>query len=94
MTPEQKEALRPYFHGLTDDQFNGMLAEYPLNSISQAMNDYAVKLAEKAIDQLEDEHPYKKPDDLFSFSTYREGMNDGFGLVADRIKTLTKEENQ
>ena len=50
MTDKQAEALRPYFHGLTDEQFHEEINKYPLNNISGGMNQFALHIAEQAID--------------------------------------------
>ena len=44
-----KKVLRKYFHGLTDSQFEEMLSEYPINNVFGAMDEYSLRIAEKAI---------------------------------------------
>lgn len=50
LTEEQIEVIRPYFHGLTDEQFQEEINKFPLNNISEAMNDYIISFLDKAVD--------------------------------------------
>jgi threonyl-tRNA synthetase len=45
---KEKKILRKYFHGLSDEQFNEDVTEYPLNSVLGAI--------EEALNQKKDKH--------------------------------------
>ena len=79
MTAE--EILKKYFHGLTDEQFEKMVSEYPMNNVFGAMNEYAWLIAEKAVEEhmIDMDHPF--------ISIQRETAK----LILSRIKTLTEE---
>lgn len=50
-----KKVLRKYFHALTDSQFEEMLSEYPMNNVFGAMNEYSLRITEKAIQDYQGE---------------------------------------
>ena len=76
-----KEILKKYFHGLTDEQFEKMVSEYPMNNVFGAMNEYARLIAENAVEEhmIDIDHPF--------ISIQRETAK----LILSRIKTLTEE---
>ena len=76
-----KEILKKYFHGLTDEQFEKMVSEYPMNNVFGAMNEYARLIAENVVEEhmIDMDHPF--------ISIQRETAK----LILSRIKQLTEE---
>lgn len=83
MTANQKEALRPYFHGITDERFEEMITEWPLNNISKGMNDYTLQVVEKA---MKPERISDPRDD------FEEGWSGCCRAIHRRIKRVLKDE--
>ena len=79
MTAKQAEALRPYFHGLTDEQFQEEINKYPLNNISGGMNQFTLHIAEQAVDEARDKLPHRSVE------------NASLKRILSRIKTLIEE---
>ena len=69
---------------MTDEQFEKMVSEYPMNNVFGAMNEYAWLIAEKAIHEVSNEYTFTT-----AFETRAVTL---FGNeIISRIKQLTEE---
>ena len=86
-----KEILKKYFHGLTDEQFEKMVSEYPINNVFGAMNEYAWLIADNAVYEM------RTRVDVNVLDAWDRGYNAGIIEAmkilsrVSRIKQLTEE---